>query len=158
MRIAIVVFLVVAGCAGRRDVVAIAAAGKLWAGTTVYSPSGIVPYGVAVTRNGETIVIETPAEIESEKLPPGAYQKFMIRGKPGARVMRYRTAAAAGTFEEGELREKAAEAKGAAAFVARDGKMEVVLAPLEGGELSFRVFLHGSLHLDVVLASIATAE
>src|SRR5687768_16935936 len=118
MRGAVVLGVVLlAGCAGRRDAIGIAEAGKLWAGTTIYSPSGIVPYGVAVTRNGETIVIETPAEIESEKLPPGAYQKFLIRGEPGSRVMRYRTAAAAGTFQEGELREKAAEAKGAAAFI-----------------------------------------
>jgi len=142
-----------------RDPLELAVEGKLWGGTAIYSPSGTVPYGIAVAREGSgALVIETPAEIENEKLPPGAYQRFVVTGTKGKRVMRYRTAAGAGSFRDGVLHEKRVEkgaARGTLAFASSDGTMEVALVPLEGGQMSFRVLLHGSVHLDVVLTRLA---
>lgn len=129
-----------------------------WFGQATQSPFGVIPYALAFTTAGETIVAETPPP-PGGALPKGAYQRFVI----GHDTLTYKASLGDG-FAEGTLTTTVGNPRQRLEYCAPEGPdhsggcgvMKVSFDLDPDHHLVFDTYLKGALHSRIVLTPMGT--
>jgi hypothetical protein len=123
----------------------------LWLGRATQSPYGEVPYALMFHTEGTLLVAETPAP-PGKELPPGAYQRFTLSREEGR--LTYKVSLGQG-FRDGVLVESRGDDPSKLTYCAGDGcdRMRVSFDLKDEANLSFKTWIDGQLHTDIVLAA-----
>ena len=127
----------------------------LWSGTANKSPLGIQPYAIEFRKQGAGVIGETPPTLETEVLPPGAYQYFHWKEGIAAAQVDYKTAMGSVGMIEGILERDATRSNAQRVIFCEPSaceRMELRWESLAADKMQFQVYIDGKLHADIALA------